>query len=411
SPTHILEAYVDVVSSDPHPRNLNGPPRQNYFTFQKRVRPDPQPQALETSFEARVRDYMTAHTERIERFKNAIFKQREEINDRMAGMFELLKELTTSRTSKKVLVREEARRLITKHVNSISLIKMEEENSVRNNEVVSKNIVEPIKLNVAITLEEVDRDDKAENRTNKEPVRSTKKDLTREKVKGLVETPKSQPVKFYLKHKINKELIEGLVGNPRFNDSLLAMQSGGLKYVDALVDQRSDVNVMPLSTYNRLTNENLVETDIRLSLSSQSHIYPLGIAEDVLVEATGFMYPVDFIILDIKEDRKRPFILRTPFLTTARAEIRFDKGIITLRSGKSKINFHKGPESLYKIKDEVENNTGHITPNSIMTLGWLLEEIHVTWAHLEKKQTRLGLYTRSLEEYAYNAWTRRHILL
>ncbi|GJX95251.1 hypothetical protein Tco_0349837 [Tanacetum coccineum] len=31
-------------------------------------------------------------------------------------------------------------------------------------------------------------------------------------------------------------------------------------------------------------------------------------------------------------------------------------------------------------------------------LGWLLEEMNVTWAHLEKKQTRLRLYTKSLEE-------------
>ncbi|GJX44216.1 ulp1 protease family, C-terminal catalytic domain-containing protein [Tanacetum coccineum] len=37
-----------------------------------------------------------------------------------------------------------------------------------------------------------------------------------------------------------------------------------------------------------------------------------------------------------------------------------------------------------------------------VTLGWLLEEIHVTWAHLEKKRSRLRLYTKPLEEYAYN---------
>ncbi|GKB21445.1 hypothetical protein Tco_0855368, partial [Tanacetum coccineum] len=30
--------------------------------------------------------------------------------------------------------------------------------------------------------------------------------------------------------------------------------------------------------------------------------------------------------------------------------------------------------------------------------GWLLEELHVTWAHVEKKQTRLRLYIKSLEE-------------
>ncbi|GKC46464.1 hypothetical protein Tco_1064186, partial [Tanacetum coccineum] len=31
-------------------------------------------------------------------------------------------------------------------------------------------------------------------------------------------------------------------------------------------------------------------------------------------------------------------------------------------------------------------------------LGWLLEEIHVTWAQLEKKRTRPRLYTNYLEE-------------
>ncbi|GJV72218.1 hypothetical protein Tco_1492213 [Tanacetum coccineum] len=31
-------------------------------------------------------------------------------------------------------------------------------------------------------------------------------------------------------------------------------------------------------------------------------------------------------------------------------------------------------------------------------LGWLLEEIHLTWAHLEKKRTRLRLYTKFLKE-------------
>ncbi|GJZ88511.1 MAK10-like protein [Tanacetum coccineum] len=245
---------------------------------------------------------MEAHTERIERFKKAIFKQREQIDDRMAEVFDLLKELTANRALEKVLVREEARHPITKHVNSISLIRMEVEM------VVNKNVVEPNKSDVAKLIEVVDRKEETEGGTDDGPVRSAEKDLMGEKVRELVETPRSQPVKFYLKHKINKELIEGLVGNQKFNDSLLAMQSskmeceayhslhiepmrkamlkkmitkredmganfvipcniGGLKYMDALVDQGSDVNVMPLSIYNRLTNEKLVETDIRLSLA------------------------------------------------------------------------------------------------------------------------------------------------
>ncbi|GJR83715.1 zinc finger, CCHC-type containing protein [Tanacetum coccineum] len=77
------------------------------------TRPSPQPQALGTTFEALVQDYMAAHTERMERFKNRFFKQRKEINGRMTKMFGLLKEPTTSRTPEKVLIREEAKFPVT----------------------------------------------------------------------------------------------------------------------------------------------------------------------------------------------------------------------------------------------------------------------------------------------------------
>ncbi|GJR09186.1 MAK10-like protein [Tanacetum coccineum] len=114
---------------------------------------------------------------------------------------------------------------------------------------------------------------------------------------------------------------------------------GNLKHVIALVDQGSDVNVMPYSTYMKLTDERSAETDIRLSLASHSYIYHLGIAEDVLVEVAEHVYPVDFVILDIRENENMPFILGTPFLTTAKASIKFDTSTITLRSGKHKVIF------------------------------------------------------------------------
>ncbi|GKD51516.1 hypothetical protein Tco_1280492 [Tanacetum coccineum] len=94
----------------------------------------------------------------------------------------------------------------------------------------------------------------------------------------------------------------------------------------------------------KLTGERPTKTDIRLSLASHSYIYPLGIAKDVLVE------PVDFVILDIKENEKRPFILGIPFLIMAKVAIKFDKGTITLRSGNSKISFYRIPDSLCMIE-------------------------------------------------------------
>nr|GEX02517.1 hypothetical protein [Tanacetum cinerariifolium] len=63
------------------------------------------------------------------------------------------------------------------------------------------------------------------------------------------------------------------------------------------------------------------------------------IAKDVLVDVAGFVYLVDFVILHIKEDNYKPLIIGTSFLTTTRAEIKCDKGLMTLKAGKFKIRF------------------------------------------------------------------------
>ncbi|GJR39052.1 DNA-directed DNA polymerase [Tanacetum coccineum] len=304
------------------------------------------------------------------------------------------KELTTSRTPEKVLIREEAKFPVTKNVDSISLERGEEERSDKIDVATGNDIEKSTGTETGMQVKEAEK----KNEAGKEE---------------MTELPSSQPVEYYLKHSINEKLIEGLVDNHRFNDSLsgtrirktkgktynvsprgpvyeailrkkitrkedirgnfeIPCNIGGLKHMNSLVDQGSDVNVMPLSTYMKLTDERHAETDIRLSLASHSNIYPLGIAEDILLEVSKHVYPVDFVILDIKEDEKRPFILGTPFLTTAKAVIKFDKGTITLRSGKSKINFHRIPESLYKIERGVENDIYPIAPT--MTIKRLVLE-------------------------------------
>ncbi|GJU13887.1 hypothetical protein Tco_1136283 [Tanacetum coccineum] len=142
-----------------------------------------------------------AHTERTERFKKSIFKQREEINDIMAEMFGLLKELTASSALEKILVREEARHPITKHVNSIYLIIMEE------GKVIDKNVVELNESDVAKPIEVIDRKEETEGGADDETIRN----VTKESEEELVEMPRSQPVGYYLKHEINKELLEGII--------------------------------------------------------------------------------------------------------------------------------------------------------------------------------------------------------
>ncbi|GJU75576.1 retrovirus-related pol polyprotein from transposon TNT 1-94 [Tanacetum coccineum] len=220
------------------------------------------------------------------------------------------------------------------------------------------------KSNAIEPKEEVDIKKEVGYGTNNEPVRSLEEEITGDGIEELVEMPRSRHIGYYIKHEINVNLIEGLIDNQIYNDSLLETRLGGLKYTDALVDQGSDVNVMPLFIYNRLTNEKPIGTNIRLSRPSHSYIFPLGIAEDVLIEIAGYIHPVDFMILDVKEDKKKPFILGTPFLTTAKAEIRFDKRTITLKSGKNKINFFKIPESLCRVEEGTESD---IDPTTLTT--------------------------------------------
>nr|GEV99196.1 hypothetical protein [Tanacetum cinerariifolium] len=110
------------------------------------------------------------------------------------------------------------------------------------------------------------------------------------------------------------------------------------------------------------------------------------IAEDILVEITEHVYPVNFVILDIKEDKKMPFILGTPFLTTAKAVIKFDNDTITLRSGKSKISFHRIRES-----PVIEN--GNAPPITKVVEG--VETIIAPTTTEEKAQRMLELKARS----------------
>nr|GEY16417.1 retrovirus-related Pol polyprotein from transposon TNT 1-94 [Tanacetum cinerariifolium] len=160
------------------------------------------PAELEPSFKTLMYEYMALHTERVERFEEAMIRRKEKLKERMDEMLELVKRLVSSSTSKKVLVREESRQPPTKNVNTISLCKIEKDEGKKHEQVMDKNMVEP-------------NDD----------------------VNKPVET--------------SNEPFRKAIRNP-------------------------------------LTNEKPFETNVRLALASNSHIYPLGVAEDVLVEILSF---------------------------------------------------------------------------------------------------------------------------
>ncbi|GKE00429.1 hypothetical protein Tco_1388412 [Tanacetum coccineum] len=77
----------------------------------------------------------------------------------------------------------------------------------------------------------------------------------------------------------------------------------------ALVDLRASVSVMPFSTYINLGLGNLSHTRMTIELADITIKQPKGIATNVLVRIDKFVFPIDFVILDIPEDGDTPLIL------------------------------------------------------------------------------------------------------
>nr|GEY79713.1 hypothetical protein [Tanacetum cinerariifolium] len=77
----------------------------------------------------------------------------------------------------------------------------------------------------------------------------------------------------------------------------------------ALVDLRASVSVMPFYTYTKLSIGDLSHTRMPIELADRTIKQPKGIAANVLVRIGKFVFPIDFIILDIPEDDDVPLIL------------------------------------------------------------------------------------------------------
>ncbi|GKA41081.1 reverse transcriptase domain-containing protein [Tanacetum coccineum] len=75
-------------------------------------------------------------------------------------------------------------------------------------------------------------------------------------------------------------------------------------------------------------------------LADRSFQYPVGIAENMLVEVGKFIFPTDFVILKIEEDSKVPLILGRPFLHTTDAVIRVKQKQLNLGVGSERMIFH-----------------------------------------------------------------------
>jgi hypothetical protein len=131
---------------------------------------------------------------------------------------------------------------------------------------------------------------------------------------------------------------------------------GDQDFERALLDLGAGVNLMPYTVYEMLGLGELQPTSITLQLANRSIKRPQGILEDVLVKVGKFIFPVDFIVLNMEEapmPSPLPIILGRPFMRTANTKICVKKGTVSMKVNDEKIIFKVFEESKFP-QDELE---------------------------------------------------------
>ncbi|XP_071688160.1 uncharacterized protein [Rutidosis leptorrhynchoides] len=126
-------------------------------------------------------------------------------------------------------------------------------------------------------------------------------------IKGLIfQRAKYQDeTSFFIEEDCNKILasrprIPKKLGDP--GKFVFPCKFGNSEVFNALADLGASINLMPHSLRERLGLGTLKPTRIRIILANHSFDSTIGIAEDILVNIDTLVFPVDFVIMEMKED-------------------------------------------------------------------------------------------------------------
>nr|GEU69967.1 reverse transcriptase domain-containing protein [Tanacetum cinerariifolium] len=123
----------------------------------------------------------------------------------------------------------------------------------------------------------------------------------------------------------------------------------------ALTDLGANINLMPLSVWNKLSLPELSPTCMTLELADRSISRPIGLAEDVSVKVGKFHFSAYFVVVDFDADPRVPLILERTFLKIGRALIDVYEGELTLRVGNKAVTFNLDQTSRYSSNYDSES--------------------------------------------------------
>ncbi|XP_071923079.1 uncharacterized protein [Coffea arabica] len=118
---------------------------------------------------------------------------------------------------------------------------------------------------------------------------------------------------------------------------------GGASIRKAMLDLGASINVMPKIIYTSLNLGPLKGTGIIIQLADRTNAYPEGLVEDVLVQVNELVFPADFYVLDMGDERAlnpSPILLGRPFLSTVRTKIDVNECTLSMEFDGKIINFN-----------------------------------------------------------------------
>ena len=92
---------------------------------------------------------------------------------------------------------------------------------------------------------------------------------------------------------------------------------GNHEFGRALCDSGASINLILSSVSRRLSLGELSPTNLTLQMEDKYVFKPKGIIENVLVKVGKFIFPVDFVVINMEEDKHVPLLLGRPFFATS----------------------------------------------------------------------------------------------
>lgn len=154
----------------------------------------------------------------------------------------------------------------------------------------------------------------------------------------------------------------------------LPVTIGNVNVGKAFIDLGSSINLFPLSIIRRIGDLDMKNTRMTLQLADKSIKKPSEIAEDVLVKVDNFLFPIDFVAMDIEDEDDVSLILGRPFMKIAQMMIDIDDGLMKVCVRDEEVSFNL-IETMKHSKDKGACFRVNATDEAILNV---LKQTHIS---------------------------------